>query len=278
MSSLEIAETSSQISEISDDISACNTGDGADRTPRSRAFIFCLNNYTLQEIERLTEMDCLKYVFQEEIAPSTGTKHLQGCMYFKNQRKTKGDIYYENPRIHWELCRNWRRAVAYCSDPLKRHGKIWAKGVKVRPSIINHFDKYPPTNWQQQILSIIPTEPDDRKIYWIVDYIGGKGKTTFAKHLVLEFNALYLSSGKASDMKYIRAQNPDNTLIIIDLPRCCEDRVSYDGIECIKNGIFMSGKYESRTVVTNNPHVFVFSNFMPQGGMLSTDRLIIIEI
>lgn len=50
---------------------------------KSRKFVFTLNNYTDAELKRIREYpECLKYIaFEKEVAPSTGTPHLQGFLY-----------------------------------------------------------------------------------------------------------------------------------------------------------------------------------------------------
>ena len=59
----------------------------------------------------------------------------------------------------------------------------------------------PLQTWQKELLEIIKAEPDDRTIHWFYDKIGGSGKTTLAKHICINYNAIYLS-GKAADMKF----------------------------------------------------------------------------
>lgn len=53
---------------------------------RSRAFCFTFNNYTDADIERIEQIDYKYLCYGKEIAPTTGTPHLQGYIYFKSQR------------------------------------------------------------------------------------------------------------------------------------------------------------------------------------------------
>lgn len=54
--------------------------------PRSRAWVFTLNNYTENDEKYLQEtLDCDYIVYGREVSPS-GTPHLQGFVYFKNPR------------------------------------------------------------------------------------------------------------------------------------------------------------------------------------------------
>lgn len=70
----------------------------------------------------------------------------------------------------------------------------------------------------------------------------------------------------------------ESKIYIFDFARTVENFVSYEALETIKNGIYFSGKYESKTVVRNCPHVLVFSNFLPHMESLSLDRWNITEI
>ena len=70
-------------------------------TKTSRAWRFTLNNYTDEEEAALKVLDGVKYmVFGHEIAPTTLTPHLQGYIYFKND-KTFTAVKKINKRISW---------------------------------------------------------------------------------------------------------------------------------------------------------------------------------
>lgn len=53
---------------------------------RSRGWCFTINNYTDEHIKTVRELDAEYIVFGREIAPTTGTPHLQCFAYFKSQR------------------------------------------------------------------------------------------------------------------------------------------------------------------------------------------------
>lgn len=51
---------------------------------RSRGWCFTLNNWTHEEFETIKQLKCNYLIVGRETAPTTGTPHLQGFIYFKN--------------------------------------------------------------------------------------------------------------------------------------------------------------------------------------------------
>lgn len=58
---------------------------------RSANWVFTINNYTEETIEKLCSIpiDDAWIVFGEEVAPSTGTRHLQGYIGFEDRKKRR---------------------------------------------------------------------------------------------------------------------------------------------------------------------------------------------
>lgn len=59
---------------------------------RSRSFVFTWNNYDVLSLAVLSALDCKYLVFGKEVAPSTGTPHLQGYVVFRTQRSLSSVI------------------------------------------------------------------------------------------------------------------------------------------------------------------------------------------
>nr|WAE42605.1 MAG: replication associated protein [Cressdnaviricota sp.] len=84
-------------------------------SPRSRGWCFTLNNYTPEDPDRLLATPSRYICFGKEVAPQTGTPHLQGYIYFANA-KTLGGIRRILPRCHLTAARGSASAnKAYCS-------------------------------------------------------------------------------------------------------------------------------------------------------------------
>jgi len=123
--------------------------------------------------------------------------------------------------------------------------------------------------WQKKLWDKLTETPDPRKIMWYTDIEGNQGKTWFSKYLITNSSAVVYGNGKSADIKY--AYNGER-VVIFDLCRSCEERVNYEILESIKNGVFFSAKYTSCSKIYPIPHVIVFSNFGPDRTKLSSDR------
>lgn len=205
-----------------------------------------------------------RWYFAKEVGEG-GTPHLQGCVSFKKKLRPKSSF---PPRTHWEKMRgSWEEAVAYCQ---KEDGEKYYGGFRpLRPlkPLPCETSLFP---WQQSIMDIIAKEPDDRTIHWIWEKEGGVGKTTFVKWL-MRFHGCIPLEGTKNNILHVAAEN-NSDLYVYDIERTLKSFVSYASIEKIKNGCFMSGKYEGSIVDRNCPHLFVFANFAPDTVKLSKDR------
>lgn len=244
----------------------------------SKFWFFTWNEYPNDVVEILLETftDCKKYVFQKEIGES-GTPHIQGCI--ECLTKIRPIEHFQLPKeIHWEKTRNREKASKYCCKCLTRSSEnYWSKGFKFNKPIKLISDLFP---WQQDIVDICKSEPDDRKIYWYWEEKGCTGKTALCKYLYINYGAI-LISGNHKDVKnciveHMKKGNDYPEIILVNLVR--GEAISYKGLESVKDGIFYSGKYEGGMCVGNPPHVFVFSNTEPNLAMLSEDRWVVNEI
>jgi len=128
---------------------------------------------------------------------------------------------------------------------------------------------FKPYKWQHELLKDLEKKPDQRKVIWIVDDKGNRGKTWLAKHLLANMSACCFANCKTADVAH--AYNGER-IAVFDYSRSNEDRINYGIIEQIKNGLIFSPKYDSRTKVHAIPHVVCLSNFAPDRSMMSADR------
>lgn len=81
----------------------------------SARWTYTLNNYTPEEGIALAEVECKYHICGKEVAPTTGTPHLQGYIILNRQQRLS---YMKklNSRCHWEVAKgNTEQNITYCS-------------------------------------------------------------------------------------------------------------------------------------------------------------------
>lgn len=86
------------------------------KNERSRGWCFTLNNYNETKMKIIDDIECRYCIYGKEIAPTTGTHHLQGYIYFDNAI-TFGSIKKKMPDgTHIEKAKGSPQSnVKYCS-------------------------------------------------------------------------------------------------------------------------------------------------------------------
>jgi len=131
---------------------------------------------------------------------------------------------------------------------------------------------------QQALASKLEADPDDRKIVFVVDEVGGTGKSWFIKKWLLSHLAdtQVLSVGKRDDLAHTIQES--KRFFLFDLPRSQSEYLQYSVLEQLKDRFVFSPKYNSRTKILHHvPHVVVFMNEHPDMNKLSGDRYDIIN-
>lgn len=254
----------------------------------AKHWCFTHNNPTKEVVEFFSNIDSSIVpiiVFQEE---EESTKHLQGCISFKTKGRPfnlfRGEKF--SGKTHWEPKGKYSSLDEmrfYCCDPQKRmkDGIVYMRGYTPPVKYVCELQKF--YKWEEDIINLLKTTPDDRSIYWYWENNGCRGKTTFCKYIFTHFEKVVTVSGKASDMKncivsYLDKNKYLPVIVLVNIPRSKADYVSYEGIESIKDMFFYSGKYEGGMVCGANPHVIVMGNSPPEMDKLSIDRWCVVEI
>lgn len=245
---------------------------------RARQFCFTLNNYTQNDIDTIIHYVISlngEYIIGKEIAPSTGTPHLQGYIKMKNAISFTA-LKKIIPKAHIEIARGTKiENINYCNKENEVLTNIISKKKVPMPEVIN----ITLNEWQLNIIELLNT-PDRRTIHWVVDFEGNKGKTTLCKYILDNYeNVIYFTGGKSSDIaSQIILCEMDPFIALFDFTRSKDGYISYEAIESVKNGLVNTPKYKGGFKSFNNPHVFIFSNFEPETSKLSVDRWNIIYI
>lgn len=243
------------------------------RAERSRKYAFTYNNYSTDtETQLISKLNSLngKFIIAREVG-AEGTPHLQGYVEFKNPINFD-TLKQINEKIHWEKCKGTtQQNVDYCSkDGVVIINNTGIKCKKPLKEIVLWLQ------WQKDLEEIILTEPDDRTIHWFWEPNGKLGKTTMLKYLARKYGAIPLE-GKKTDILHCAAEF-ESEIYVYDVERSLESFISYGAIEKIKNGIYMSAKYDSKPIDRNPPHVIILANFEPEMKKLSADRWHIVKI
>lgn len=127
----------------------------------------------------------------------------------------------------------------------------------------NFAKNFIPNDAQKKIIERLESQGD--KVTWVVDKIGGIGKTWLSKYMISQ-GGLRITNAKNSDIAY--SYNGQNK-IVIDFSRSLEGRINYDAIEALKNGMVFSSKYQSCSKCFEPPLVLVLANFEPDLRKLS---------
>lgn len=133
--------------------------------------------------------------------------------------------------------------------------------------------------WQAELDERIRTrEPDDRKIMFVVDEDGRKGKSWLTRYWFSTRDDLQrLSVGKRDDLAF--AIDPSKKLFVFDIPRGQMEFLQYSILEQIKDQMIFSPKYESQCkIIPHKSHVVVFCNEEPDRTKMTSDRYKILRI
>lgn len=239
----------------------------------TRKTFYCFTAFNVTNLEplksRMIEIG-KKGIIGNEICPSTNRPHIQGFIALKKPMRITELKLPFNP--HVEACLgNEEQNEKYC----KKDGDFWTFGFPKPLKLIT-----PNKWWEKEILELLKTEPDDRKVYWYWSENGGIGKSQFAKYCVVKENCLFFEEGKKADIMHLVYEAPEERLerMIIDVPRDNGNNISYKSIESLKNGLIYSSKYEGGYKYFNSPHIIIFANAEPQYERLSQDRWVVKNI
>lgn len=172
------------------------------------------------------------------------------------------------------------------AEGLKRvaelHPAVFVRNVRGLRELVKELETPPsdadfkPRPWQTRLLALLEKPPCDRKIIWVYDEAGNRGKSRLATHLIAEHGAITLA-GKICDMAYAYNKHP---IVLFDITRKQADFSShlYSFAENLKNGVIFSTKYESCVKIFKAPHVVFFANTKPEENVWTADRLLLLDL
>lgn len=234
---------------------------------------FTWNNYDKTQFKLLETtflFFCRKARIQSEVGLECKTPHLHGVIWFKINPETQKPYRHRWEElklpltIHWEKVKNEEQCLEYC----RKGGEDGFDGVYQwefgLPKPLKCITLLKP--WQDVCKSFCMGEPDGQTVFYIFDKVGGSGKSAFCRYMMIHHNTVVIQGGKLADIMNIifNINMQEVNTIIIDIPRCHKNKVSYASIECILNGTITNTKYETGVKIFNPPNILIFSNFAPE--------------
>jgi Putative viral replication protein len=136
-----------------------------------------------------------------------------------------------------------------------------------------------PREWQIDLEEELGQDANDRTVKFIVDKVGGTGKSWFQGYYVSKFPSVcqLLGVGKRDDVAY--AVDETKSIFFFNVPRKAMQFFQYQILEQLKDKVVFSTKYQSTTkLLTKTPHVVVFCNEDPDIDQMSEDRYDIVTL
>lgn len=135
------------------------------------------------------------------------------------------------------------------------------------------FNEAPLRDWQSDLFDALEEEADDRKITFVIDEEGGKGKSYFVRYCIskMEDQCQALSIGKRDDLAH--AIDISKRIFFFNVPRGAIEQLQYTILEQLKDRMIFSPKYNSTMkLIRHRTHVVVFTNEEPDMSKMTQDR------
>lgn len=248
------------------------------------------DRYSLEQVKQWMRANCKRWVFQQEIGDTTSYNHYQCRFSLLSKKRLSGmktKISKELPGSNVTPTSNPTHLTGnefYVTKEDTRVDGPWDDKNDINPlSIPTRFRDTPIWRpWQLTVLELISLPPNDRSVNLIVDSAGNNGKSFLTLWLMSRQQAARIPPQKdARDIMRMVMNMPTRSTYFIDLPRAISHRDHnsiFAAIEEIKNGYAYDDRYRFQEKLFDPPHVWVFTNTLPDISLLSRGRWITWEI
>lgn len=146
---------------------------------------------------------------------------------------------------------------------------------RIKLDLASEFDEpFRFYRWQQTVIDKLDSQ-DNRKILWVWESVGDRGKTTIGRYLVMKKGAVRFENGKSEHIAYAYNSEP---IVVMDFTKSYEGFVNYSIFESFKNGSIFSPKYESKSKYFRPPKVVCFANFEPDLTKMGANRFEVYQV
>lgn len=190
-------------------------------------------------------------------------------LYFRTGHKTSLNWGHEIPS-----------SVAQCDRPIFEDAyreEVMLESI----AAMYEANSYALRPWQQEIEQLL-NHTNNREVIWVVDQVGGAGKTTFASYLLSTRSCIVFKDLSYRENIYLYEKQQT---VVFDLGRdfansqqqsesqeASTSAESYSILEALKDGYAISKKYVPVIKVFSSPALLVLSNEYPSKSKLSLDR------
>jgi len=225
--------------------------------------------------------NCKKWCFQLEKGEQTGAIHYQGRISFKERLRKKQALKKLEcwPTVYLSPTSNHNKTNDfYVMKSTTRIEGPWANTDKEDRKMTRELleticvSRLP---WQDKIIEMVE-KFEVRKIIYIYGPIGMEGKTFLLKYLWGKDKAEWLpyciNYEKIMQNAYAKGAAK---VFIMDMPRAVrkdKQEEIYGAIETLKGGMSYDSRYSYKELFFDPPQIVVYSNSVPDWGLLSRDR------
>lgn len=134
-----------------------------------------------------------------------------------------------------------------------------------------------PTPWQRQLADMTMNKPCERTVHWIFNASGNAGKSKLQKWLCWKQGAKRIPLGTATQIKTAVVSVGARKCYVVNIPRVTGNQESqrdlFSALEEVKDGWVSSNMYgKDQELFMVPPHLFIFSNDLPDLNLASPDR------
>lgn len=239
-------------------------------TQRSRGWCFTINNPEEGTKEKLTNIKCQYMICGEEIAPTTGTKHIQGYVYFSDaktfsavQKKIQGHLEPArgSPIENKRYCTKVNTYLEQGTIPNQGERSDLedvANMIKKKTSMKEIADAYPSQyiRYHRGFDALARLQQVDRTEKPYVEWrwgLAGVGKT---RYVIEKHKNLYIKDGTP----WWDGYNQEEAILIDDF----DNQIPYRTFLRLLDRYAYQGQVKGGYVKINSPYIYITSEHPPQ--------------
>lgn len=265
------------------------------------SFDFTLFSDSESKIDRKSELtkwltlNCEHWVFQLEEGKTTHKRHYQGRFRLKSRlrpsqlaKKAKTEI---DKTIHVSPTTNGVHSDNNFNYVMKEDTRVDGPWADIELGIANQLEEAKPDDvkevtdhpypWQQAVEQMINDYKMDKYIHFIIDPIGGNGKTSFRKTMMWKKQAMVVpileECSKISGFVCSYKQAATRKCYIIDVARTMSPKNLTNlitAIENIKGGEVYDWRLKAKYIMFTPPMVIITCNWVFPDNKLTKNRCI----